>query len=373
MARLLVTVSVALNFLLLTSMVAARVDSSRSQAVEAPAPDGARFANLVPVLESSVDVAGLYAALRRAGVGHAAARPLIGAWLAQRKAAALRREVVPYWRLQDRATERARAERITREAGTRRELISLYGGAATLDPYFAVLFEPLGPQFAFLTSEEQLAVQRALVGIDSGSGAGAGTAAGLPCHRSGGPSAQPAARFVPGADALGEAAAFEYGLRISPLATELRQARLDLTEAEFRAAFGLLAELDAEPTVATHARVRTALRDLLGTTRFDRLWSQRDPVYPEVVRVLQGRGLAPRVIEAAYAVMSRAQEKLLDAARQSGDPGRLGEAARRIVNEERLELEAVVGAAATRALLAARGRLAAGPQPPGCGAAARLD
>lgn len=358
MSRLLITTSVALNLFLLATIVVARVDVSRSRAANAGLDDasGGFVHDTLPRIESATSVDQVYEKLRSGETDLETAKTVMAAWLAGWHTELLRREVQPYWESSGAGLAESRMARFELESAARQSLVMIFGEAIMADPRFSVLFEPLGPAFTFLATAEQEALQSAILEHEVAVAASRSVQPALLCS-----SPDRAVRanldspYSVVDEVLTPAAAFEYALRSSPRAELLRDARLDLSEKEFRRTFALVRELDTEPDVATHVRIRRELREGLGEPRFDRLWARRDPVFALVRESLSGRGFAASAIESAYSVINRAQERLLELPDiAAGDERRLAGLAREIVQDETRQLDELLGDEAAGALLSRR-------------------
>lgn len=272
-----------------------------------------------------------------------------------------------YWRDERADAIRARLARLGAESGVRGALREIYGPAAERDEAFAAFFRPLGGRFDFLASQAQLRwrearLRAALERVEteearapralmvrrgepgSGASSGAGPALGI---------ADPTAGA---AKLLGARDGFEVALRDSNLAEQLRRLGLGFSEAEFRETYRLLAALLGEPAgPEAYGSARRALRKLLGSDRFDRLWASRDPVFGVVAPLLRSRGITEETVFAVYGVMNRSQDDLADAARLNAvDPERAIEVAREAAARERTRLEALIGADLAGRVLTAR-------------------
>ena len=251
----------------------------------------------------------------------------------------------------------------------RAELLALYGPSARRDPLFESLFAPLDARYAFLASEQQLALQklqleRLLAQAKSPA------AAGPPPSSADGASLRASVT----ADALqdvrarlGSSAALEYAYRFSPLAEQLRSASIDLSGAEFRGAFDALLQFEtAAGDPRSFARTRESLRNMLGETRFTRLWAARDPYFGVIAAAGRKHGLADGMVLAAYAIFNDSQDRFAAAAdRYAGvDPQSAGPELRRVHDDMRQRLAALVGEDAATALIRATARLSVSMQSP---------
>jgi site-specific recombinase XerC len=154
---------------------------------------------------------------------------------------------------------------------------------------------------------------------------------------------------------LGARSGYEVALRDSALAEQLRTSGVELTEAEFRETYRVLATLSAGPSADAFGSAREALRSLLGSDRFDRVWAGRDAVFAVVAPLLRRQGIAEATVLAAYSVMNRSQDELVQATRLNAiDPARAIELAREVAAREEARLGSLIGAELARRVLTAR-------------------
>jgi hypothetical protein len=226
-------------------------------------------------------------------------------------------------------------------ARIRSELEQRFGQGAAANPEFARAFRPLAAEAAFLSSAEQLELQRRRLARAQQSERGGDAMAGSPIAL----------------DFLVPAAALEVRLRTSPRAAQLRGSGVAFEEHEFRAAFELLETVDANPDPAAHVALRRKLGDLLGAARATALLATRDPLWRMTRRIAAEHGLAEPQAEAAYAALSEAQQQLLELAAAQTGGERFATAAVAIAETERARLMAALGERATDALLMARDSL----------------
>ena len=369
MSRLVLSLSLCINLLLLTSFVAARVDSTRVDSAHIDSTRG----NETPAVRKHVDSSAqagaaigdfsraedYYRALLDRGLTEAESRPLVRAWIEARRVEIALPAALPFWKKDEPEAQRVALERRwSAEQRVRNELLSVYGTGIETDPRFADLFRPLGARFDFLSPETQRIIARweqeksldRLFAVT-------GTVTALPtCRPPGpGPGSSPERASESStelAELIGESAAREYGLRASVLASALRNSRLDLDEHEFREAYGLLSELGSGPGPARQLALRESLKQLLGEQRYDRLWAGRDRTFAQLLAILRPLGFSEHEIDAAYSVVNRGQERLLAlAGGQQRGAGFADEL--RFIRDERLRrLTGLLGAAAGEAVVA---------------------
>ena len=356
--RVFLLCSLALNLFLIAGLVAARVDLSHVDERSMPgsfelpvslAPGGAQLS----------DPAALRERLAGAGFQESDIRVLVHGWLEAGARAAWRDEGPDYWEA-GYVPARAAASRQAFVGQTlRAALVELFGEEARHDPTFAAAFRPLDPAYAFLSSAQQIAIERFSVEQLSVRAPNATQLPRSTCIASAAPPPPGAARGEPPslASLLDDSSLSEYMMRFSDVAGRLRQLELD-DEADFRDAFSLTQSLlEREPDPAAQVRGRQALRQRLGDARFNLLWSGFDPLYAPVENYLRGQGFTEHQVRAAYSVVNRAQESLL--ALFSNPPGdrELLAAASRIRQEEASQLTRLLGAEAAAGLSAAATRV----------------
>ena len=370
MLRLVLSLSLCINLLLLTNFVAARVDSTRVDSARIDSSRGNGAPARRQHVDSSAQADAAIGEFKRAedyfhrllgrGLTEAESRPLVRAWIEARRVETAVPVALPFWKKDEPEAQRVALERRwSEEQAVRDELVSVYGVGIENDPGFADLFRPLGARFDFLSSATQRIIarweqERSLDRLF----AVAGTEAALPtCRPPGpGPDSSPERALESSAELaalIGESAAREYGLRVSVLASALRNSRLDLDEHEFREAYGLLSELGDGPAPLRQLALREALKQLLGEQRFDRLWAGRDRTFGQLVAILRPLGFSEHEIDAAYSVVNRGQERLLALAGGQQRGAGLADELRFIRDERLLRLTDLLGADAGEALIAA--------------------
>jgi hypothetical protein len=132
--------------------------------------------------------------------------------------------------------------------------------------------------------------------------------------------------------------------RYSPLAEQIRSARVQLTEPEFREAFRQLQRLDRQsPQPAVYLEVRASLRQL-GPERFTRLWAARDPLYAAIVASAQQFGFGADTALAAYRIFNDSQETVMKAAQlRTVDPERSRVEVQDAMSAQQTKLAALLG------------------------------
>jgi hypothetical protein len=355
--RISLLISAALNLLLITTIVAARVDQSRAT-VDLDLP-----ARSSPVVDSMRwrgqpdSLADLHAHLAAAGLSERVIKPLALGWLVAVEGDRVSFADDTYWRGDWSPARSNLGRQIAIEEGVRAALLAFYGPAAESDPAFDTMFRPLGPSFSFLSSEQQLLLQQ---GQAEPLAAG-NTRANGRCARIGSGDAQGERARAPGAEilaGLGETGRYEYLVRFSPLAAQIRQSGVAADEAEFRHVFDLMHRSDTAGSPAEHLELRRTLRVSLGNVDFDRLWAMLDPFHAEIERHLRAEGFDAGEIAAAYGVINQSQDALLEALGRGPSQVDLIDAAAAERQRELTRLTSLLGEPAAERLLAKQAELA---------------
>ena len=361
--RFIFVASIALNLLLLTSLVAARVDPARAgsgthdaYAVALPSEGLVETANAISAAEELVE------ALRPTGLAPDEIRALTLSWLEHQAEAIPKASRIPYWQPGFSLQLDDLAWKADTEATVRNELLSVFGPEAASDPVFARVFRPLGAGYAFLGSEAQIALQQYQIErlqaapAMAAPGSAQGSCIAGPAGGGGGPR-----RLPPLPSAFTAADAREYRLRYSPLAAQLRAVATPATEQEFRALFDLLLELESRATPRDQASLRQVLRQRMGSAAFDRLQSMRDPFFIEYQAYLRRQGFGDGEVDAAYAILNQSQEQLLEIlGREPAGEGVMA-ALSRVRERELDQLTQLLGTNAARGLALARRQALSGP------------
>jgi hypothetical protein len=271
-----------------------------------------------------------------------------------------------YWE-SDATPKRLAAELalLDKRGTVRDELVEVYGTTVERDALLARAFRPLDSLYGFLDSAEQIALQRHQLQRQLEQ-ATANASARVQSLQ--GSARAPSARSAPIVEQptmteLGEfldaSSLDEFLYRYSPLAEQLRAARLQLDESEFRQAFQLLQQLDREgANPSSYLNVRAGLRRLLGGDRVTRLWAARDPLYTALVEAAPHDGLTEQTTLATYQILNDSQERLMQAAAlRSTDPVRSREEIQQVMKEQHASLLGLLGENGTKRVLAVQSEL----------------
>jgi hypothetical protein len=353
-ARVVFGISLAANAAALYLLGVPAPSPAGPPAVRAAAPTARRA-----VAAQGADLHAYLAALLARGLTLEETKPLVLARLMREAApAAPSREAEEYWRSGYAAAALGRLrDRLSAADRVRSVLATLYGPQVESDAAFRQVFQPLDDRYAFLGSEQQLALQKYLLERRLVDTARPSTprAVGEPAPAAAG--AAGSAELEKDLRArLGPEAAQQYLYRFSPLAEQLRAAKVDLSEAEFRTAFEALAQLEAAPgDAASFGRIRASLRSLLGEQRFTRLWAARDPLFGVLASAGRGQSLSEATMLSVYALFNDMQDRLASVAERDAtiDPPRAAAQMRDIQSDVERRLADLVGDDSARALVRA--------------------
>lgn len=352
--RSLLALSVALNLLLLTTIVAARIDPER---VTPPGDDtsatAATYASASWGAENTAGIDRVLSALESAALDRAQIRLILLGWLQASYRAAFEPQAPGYWQAGFSPARDLLAARLAVEDAVRSALIRIYGADAARDPVFDPAFRPLGAAYDFLGSDAQLALQRRQYELLQEAPAGANGAPVCRIQRAAG--AQPESEVMTG---LSEEEQAEYRLRFSPLAAQLRQAEVAANETEFRELFRLARALETQSAPAAQAGARKRLRSRIGDAAFDRFWALRDPFFGPLEQYLTRQGIRQHQVWQAYSIINRSQEMLLETIRLAGDEAMLMAEARRVREQQLSGLTALFGDQVAQGIVAAIARVA---------------
>lgn len=352
--------SVLLNvgLLILLSRSGARPETVADQAP--PSPEPYRHE-----IDRATSPAGYFRALVSGGWSHEEAKRVLLALLEMdaRHAAAL--PETPYWKPQEASRLDYSLRLFDERAHVRSVLTELLGSDAESDPALSDAFAPLGPAFSFLTSEQQVSVQR--LKLEREQSILRATQAASPAGPiRGGQTTEVAApadlrtplhEFRSAlAGVLSEDLRFEYLLRDSPLAEQLRRSDVRFTEIEFREAFEILDALErSRGDQESYAESRAALRALLGGRRFALLWASRDPLFSVIEQACESHSLTSETVLTVYEMFNDNQDRLIQAAEAaSNDPSRGVHATREVRAELQRELTGLLGEEVAKDILHAR-------------------
>lgn len=288
---LVLAVSILLNVLCAgyigySTLVADRADARGGGALARP--------SVSAEAAGDADWQGMYERARSAGLSELDAQYLLrGRIEAQRSAA----HSDVYWRPASvREYELQSTDgRLLQEA--RAALVKIIGQSAPSSPALIALFRPLDPKASFLSSEKQIALQEmqqqalaqsvqrsAPIGATSAGGAGFFSKSVLE-----------QAQTLLSADEM-----LEFELRFSPTAARLANVAPNLSEAQFRDAYGLLRDADQS------GQSRQRLRELLGEPGLGAFSRAGNPAELALANVIRKHGISSGNAAAAMEVMRSA-------------------------------------------------------------------
>jgi len=343
--RFLFGLSIALNLFLLTTIVAARVDSTRDPIpirlgteAEFQINDSAASGNQVDAIHDFVAIA------QQSSLGVNDIKILTLGWLLEMYRGSYDTEGPRYWQPGYSPQLFAIETRIAIEQRVRDTLIEIFGHGAAFDSAFDSVFRPLGLEYAFLDSQSQLDLQRSQFDLLTARAAVRDTQAPQIAQCLAGNQNFARAPMASGLPAnFTPAATREYQLRFSPLAQQLRESGVADDEQEFRELFDQFQQLEIDPSPAQQADTRAALRATVGDEDFDRLWSKRDPFYYSIEQFLVAEGFSPHLVQAAYSVVNSSQEALLHAMGQGANSESMMSAVAQIKRDEAQQLSRLLG------------------------------
>ena len=343
--RLAIVSSVVLNVGFLSAVLARSSLQGESPAVASAMATVER--TLVEVPDDYADYGRYYAALQSRGLSDEEAKTLV---LVHTEARAREEATAPpaaYWQRDVGAALESTLHLAEELDEARAALVEAFGAGAESEPAFARLFRPLDPRFSFLSSAQQVAVQKLKLEQQAKRLASSATHAAVAEPVSGVPTDAATVELAAGLAALLEPPVLhEYLLRDSALADQLRRSRVEFTEAEFRETFDVLRRLEeSSPDAGVYASARDALRTLLGARRFAALWAGRDPLFAAIARAGVKHALEEETVLSVYELFNDHQDSVLEATRSAnGDRQRQGEALQEAQARLESRLSGLVGA-----------------------------
>jgi hypothetical protein len=242
----------------------------------------------------------------------------------------------------------------------RAKLLAIYGPDAPSDSALRSAFLPLDYRFDFLTSEQQLALQRYQIDRQRTRVSGPVERPVLSSTQS---LSQDAAQSRGTVDLekelathLGADGARQYLYRFSPLAEQIRSANVASSESEFRKAFDALLRMESVRDPKSYRSAREALRSEFGRDGFTRLSATRDPFFAVIEKLGQERAIDNKVLLSVYESFNDAQDQYMEiASRFIGvDSSRAPEELRGVRDQLERGLTGLVGDEVAKALLDAQ-------------------
>lgn len=237
-------------------------------------------------------------------------KPLIFTRLKARYIDTIQRPDDQFWRHQPLAQINYMEAVAAGYESIRGQLSGLYGTEVSRDLLFSDMFYPMANQYPFLSSSEQIAVQKMQIDMQKYSTqlqAEGGNPRSVPADRA------PANML---ANLLGDQASKEYMLRTSPLANKMRKSGLAFTEDSFRKAFDLLASVKTVQDPTLTFAVRDEINEIFGADDGLVLWAAIDPAFGLVKQVASQHGVTQGLAMSAYEMILAAKQDISEAASQ---------------------------------------------------------
>lgn len=292
-----------------------------------------------PFPQASGDLLDYYESLLAEGLNHQQTKPLVLAKLKQDYIHTIKHPEDRYWEDTPLAQINYILAIYQGFELVRNGLLAIYDAPVIQDPLFAEMFYPLAMQFPFLSSEQQLTVQR--VQLDTQK-----RATELQMKSPNGiamlSKEQSPANVL--AKTLNSRALEEYLLRSSPLATTMRRSGVSFTETNFRQAYTILSRLQQVQTPQDIFKARDDINDLLGHDSGISLWAAIDPNFRSLKQVAARHAISDEQTLSVYELLLNSNQALSEASQDRQiDPDRALRAIQEIVTERQNELIQLVG------------------------------
>lgn len=211
-----------------------------------------------------------------------------------------------YWtpRLANVRVERIQS-RLDSQRKIRISLVEIFGETAKTDSAFSQLFQPLAQRLHFLSSDQQIAVQEQRVSAEINT---------LKRSQSGNYDGEQARVNV--TDLLPAEAAFEYGVRYSTKAEQLRHADIDFSEELFRHTFRIVAATSnalgkRQQGGSAIIQQRTELRALLGQDDATRVMAALDSRFANMSKKGRFQGLTQNQLYFVYQIIADSEAQMI--------------------------------------------------------------
>ena len=283
-----------------------------------------------------------------------------------------------YWEKTEAARTALIRQKYTSQQQVRDALIVHFGQAAREEPIFIDVFRPLQKQFPFLTSKEQIALQKLQIDsqISMLSVQQTQDIFSLnPSNLDQFPPIMPKTLSLDISHILDEDSAFEYNLRMSTLAHQLRNSGVDFSEETFRKTYQILANVFLvkspksgadlqqmpESTLVDH---RGDLDNLLGGDNTLKVMAALDPEFQTLRRKVAGLNLNEEQIMLAYEISLEARKAIFEALRTKESNPEIGiEMIRDAANSYWNQLSQQLGDEVAEQLLTQKRQISANQQP----------
>lgn len=265
-------------------------------------------------------------------------KPLIFSRLKARYIDSIQKPDDQFWRYQPLAQINYMQAMAEGYESIRGQLSGLYGIQISRDPLFSDMFYPMANQYPFLSSAEQIAVQKMQIEMQQYSTqlqAEGGNPRSVPPDRA------PANML---ANLLGDQATKEYMLRTSPLANKMRKSGIAFSETSFRKAFDLLESVKTVQNPSLTFTVRDEISQLLGPEDGLTLWAALDPAFGLVKRVASQHGVSQGLAMSAYEMIIDTKQNVSEAAAQrSSNPQQAIHQVQNLMTDLKNKLSQLVG------------------------------
>jgi hypothetical protein len=362
MRRLLISFSVFANLALAAALAVALLNVETETAASAELVATDKPSTRGQSERSIADLPSYYEGLIALGLSREETKPLLLMRADTDALATLEEPADVYWE-NDGALLTYELAALERRDHARAALIEIYGADAKDDPAFFSLFRPFNRRFGFLSSEEQIEVAKAGLRrqLDPAA-ANPQPSSQAPPFSSATPSVRAATTTMltapppsPFAEILDDGALFEYELRESALAHQIRRSGVAFSEQEFRETYRILQRFDPMRPQALE-ETRDALRGLLGGRRFARLWASRDATLTAVSQAAKRRGLDDETTLTVLEIVNDNQDEMRKTAiaYAKTDHARMVRELDRLRQEEQRRVVGLVGEEAGNDILNAR-------------------
>lgn len=244
-----------------------------------------------------------------------------------------------YWESNKELQSASIDQKIAAQQIIRDKLIALFGQSAWDEPSFSEIFRPLQRQFPFLLPREQIALQKLQADHQISIMSASQTKPYFsPSERTENPrplTSTPSLFSVDVSAALSETSAFEYDLRMSFLARQLRESSVRFTEESFRKTYRILSALypkNPRPSIPGKPQMlgktlidsRMELEDILGSEDTLKVIVALDPDFQKMQRRASRLNLNQEQLMIAYEIALDARKALLDGIRTRQDNPEIG-------------------------------------------------
>ena len=262
-------------------------------------------------------------------------------------------------------------QKIAAQQIIRDKLIALFGQSAWDEPSFSEIFRPLQPQFPFLLPREQIALQKLQADHQISMMASQTKSSFSSSEQTKNPrplTSAPSLFSVDVSAVLSEKSAFEYDLRMSFLARQLRESSVEFNEESFRKTYRILAALYPKSIPATAPNKqqtpgktlvdsRMELEDILGSEGTLQVMVALDPDFQKMQRRASRLNLDQEQLMIAYEIALDARKALLDGIRTRQDNPEIGlQMIREAANNHWNQLSQELGDEVTEQLLGSSSR-----------------